>query len=72
MVPKDDTVTEAKLLEELENRKEIKSITALRTMIGPTVPASTVPDTLLKKLQSKNYDRIALNVDVEYEGKSCL
>lgn len=69
MVPKDDTVTESKLLDEIENMKEIKSITALRTMIGPAVPASSVPDTLLKKLQSENYDRIVLNVDAEYEGK---
>ena len=70
MVPKDDMVSESKLLDELENMKEVTSITALRTMIGPAVPASSVPDTLLKKLQSENYDRIVLNVDAEYEGKN--
>ena len=69
MIPKDDTVTESKFLDELEKRKEITSITALRTMVGPAVPASSVPDTLLKKLQSKNYDRIVLNVAADYEGE---
>ena len=70
MVPKDDTVTETQLLDELENMNKIKSITALHAMIGPAVPASSVPDTLLKKLQSENYDRIVLNVDAEYEGEA--
>ena len=70
MVPKDDTVTETKFLDELENMNKIKSITALHAMIGPAVPASSVPDTLLKKLQSENYDRIVLNVDAEYEGEA--
>lgn len=70
MIPKDDTVTESKFLAELEKRKEITSITALRTMIGPAVPASSVPDTVLKKLQSKNYNRIILNVAADYEGKT--
>ena len=70
MVPKDDVVTESELLDKLENVKEIKSITALRAMIGPLIPASSVPNTLLQKLQSENYDRIVLNVDAEYEGKA--
>ena len=70
MVPKDDTVTETKFLDELENMNKIKSITALHAMIGPAVPASSVPDTLLKKLQSENYDRIVLNVDAESEGEA--
>ena len=70
MVPKGDTVTETQLLDELENMNKIKSITALHAMIGPAVPASSVPDTLLKKLQSENYDRIVLHVDAEYEGEA--
>ena len=43
-------------------------MTALREMVGPAVPASSITDTLLKKLQSDKYDRIVLNVAVDYEG----
>lgn len=68
MVPKDDTVTEGKLLDELNEMPEITSITALREMLGPAVPVSMIPDKLVKKLQSDNYDRIVLNVAVDYEG----
>ena len=69
MVPKDDTVTEQKLLDELNDLPEVTSMTALREMVGPAVPASSIPDKLLKKLQSENYDRIVLNVAVDYEGE---
>lgn len=68
MVPKDDTVTEQKLIDELNDLPELNSMTALREMVGPAVPASSIPDTLLKKLQSDKYDRIVLNVAVDYEG----
>lgn len=69
MVPKDDTVTESKMLDELSNLEEVNSMTALRKMVGPAVPASSIPDTLLKKLQSEKYDRIVLNVAADYEGE---
>ena len=68
MVPKGDDVTEQKLLDELKELPELSSVTALREMIGPAVPASSIPDTLLAKLQSENYDRMVLNVAVDYEG----
>lgn len=68
MVPKDDTVTEQKLIDELNELPELNSMTALREMVGPAVPASSIPDSLLKKLQSDKYDRIVLNVAVDYEG----
>ena len=69
MVPKDDTVTEQKLLDELSDLPEVSSMTALREMVGPAIPASSIPNELLKKLQSENYDRIVLNVAVDYEGE---
>ena len=69
MVPKDDIVTEQKLINELNDLPELNSMTALREMVGPAVPASSIPDPLLKKLQSDKYDRIVLNVAVDYEGK---
>lgn len=68
MVSKDDTVTEQKLIDELNDLPELNSMTALREMVGPAVPASSIPDPLLKKLQSDKYDRIVLNVAVDYEG----
>lgn len=38
-------------------------------MIGPAIPASSIPEELLKKLQSEKYDRIVMNVSADYEGK---
>lgn len=69
MVPKNETVTEGKLLDELEALPQINSITALQKMIGPAIPASSIPEELLKKLQSEKYDRIVMNVSADYEGK---
>lgn len=69
MVPKDDAVTEEKLLDELEALPQMNSITELRKMIGPAIPASSIPEKLLKKLQSEKYDRIVMNVSADYEGK---
>lgn len=66
MVPKGDTITEQKLLDELKEVPEITSMTAIREMIGPAVPASAIPDKLLKKLQSENYERMVLNVAVDF------
>ena len=69
MVPKDDTVTEEKLLDELEALPQMNSITALQKMIGPAIPTSSIPEELLKKLQSEKYDRTVMNVSADYEGK---
>ena len=69
MVPKDNTVTEEKLLDELEALPQMNSITALRKMIGPAIPASSIPEELLTKLQSEKYVRIVMNVSADYEGK---
>lgn len=38
-------------------------------MISPAIPASSIPEELLKKLQSEKYDRIVMNVSADYEGK---
>lgn len=69
MFPKNETVTEGKLLDELEALPQINSITALQKMIGSAIPASSIPGELLEKLQSEKYDRIVMNVSADYEGK---
>ena len=38
-------------------------------MIGPAIPASSIPEELLTKLQSEKYVRIVMNVSADYEGK---
>ena len=68
MVPRGDDQKEKELAQELEEMDEVKSITALRGMLGNSLPAGMVPNALLEKLQSDNYDRMVLNVGVDYEG----
>lgn len=68
MVPRGDDQKEQKLITELQEIGEVKSITALRGMLGNSLPSGMVPDKLLQKLQSDKYDRMVLNVTVDYEG----
>ena len=68
MVPKGDATTEKKLSKELNDLENVTSITSLVDMLGPTIPESMVPEKLLKKLRSDNYDRMVLSVAVDYEG----
>ena len=37
-------------------------------MLGPAIPDSMIPDTLLSKLRSSHYSRMVLSVGVPYEG----
>lgn len=68
MVPRGDVVTEKKLVDALNETEEITSITSLVGILGTTIPAEMVPDSLLSQLQSEHYDRMVLSVEADYEG----
>lgn len=68
MVPRGDDVREKQMLDELETLPEITSITSLRGMVSGAVPVQMLPDRIISQLQSENYDRMVINVAVDYEG----
>lgn len=67
MIPSSDK-TERALCKELKKEDNILSVTALTEMLGPAIPDSMIPDTLLSKLRSGHYSRMVLSVGVPYEG----
>lgn len=69
MVPKGDVVTEQKLSDRLHEIEEITSITSMVDILGTTIPQEIVPEDLLSQLESEDYSRMVLSVDVDYEGK---
>ncbi len=68
MVPKGNDSKEKQLVEEIENLDNVKSVTAVRSMIGNSIPSAMLPSRFLSKLQSDNYGRMVINVGVGYEG----
>ena len=69
MVPGGDDVKERRLAQELKELEEITSVTALADILGPSIPADILPDSLLEQLESEHYRRMVLSVAVDYEGE---
>lgn len=69
MVPRGNEATERKLQEDLENMDDVTSITSLTGFLGASVPTDMFPAALSDQLQSDNYRRMVVNVDVDYEGE---
>lgn len=68
MVPKGDTKSERTLCEQLDEMDSVVSLTSLTEILGPGVPTEILPDSILEKLQSDNYDRMVISVSEDYEG----
>ena len=68
LVPKGDTATETALSNELHNLQEVSSIISYVDMAGAEIPSAYLDSDTLSLLQSENYSRMVLSVDVNYEG----
>ncbi len=68
IVPKDSTATQAELSESLHKIPQVKSIISYVDTVGETIPEEYLDSGTLSKLNSKNYTRMVLTVDVDYEG----
>lgn len=69
MVPKGDTVTETALSKELHTIPEIKSIISYVDLAGAEIPKEYLDADTLALLESENYSRMVLNVDVPPESE---
>ena len=68
MVPRGNEATERKLSNALSKLDGVKSITSLVDFAGASVPTEMFPSELSDQLESDNYRRMLLSVDVDYEG----
>lgn len=69
LVPKGDTATEKAMLKELKKLDKVSGTIAFVEQAGPEIPYEYLDEETLSKLESDNYSRMVLSVDVDYEGK---
>lgn len=69
LVPKGDTATEKAMLEELKKLDKVSGTIVFVEQAGPEIPYEYLDEETLSKLESDNYSRMVLSVDVDYEGK---
>ena len=69
LVPKDSTATQKKLSDELHTLPQVTSITSYVDTVGAEIPESYLDSETLSQLNSENYTRMVLSVDVDYEGE---
>lgn len=70
LVPKGDTATQTALSDELHALPEITSIISYVDIAGAEIPNAYLDADTLVQLEGENYSRMALSVDVPYEGDS--
>ncbi len=69
MVPKGDTATQTKLSDELHTIDEVSSIISFVDMAGAEIPTEYIDADTLSQIEGKNYSRMVITVDAEYEGE---
>lgn len=68
MVPKGDTATETEMLANIKKLPEVSGVIAFVEQAGAEIPYEYLDKETLDKLESENYSRMVLSVDVDYEG----
>ncbi|MBQ3309675.1 RND family transporter [Candidatus Saccharibacteria bacterium] len=69
LVKSGDRVTEKALSDELHKLPEVTSIISYVDTVGSTIPDSYLDSTTYAKLDSGNYTRMVISVNVPYEGE---
>lgn len=68
MVPRGDEKSERALGNELEDMDKVTSVLSMTSFTGGGIPTDAFPDKLADQLQSDNYRRIVISLDIPYEG----
>ncbi len=68
LVPRGDTAKEKKLSAALKEVSEVTSIISWVDLAGAEIPYEYLDADTLKQLESENYSRMVISLDVEYEG----
>lgn len=72
LLPKGDLEKERKLSSDLKNIDEVSNIISYVDTVGETIPENFIDGDSLKKLNSKNYTRMIVSVNADYEGKDTI
>ena len=68
LVPKDSTATQSELSDALHEVDHITSIISYVDTVGAEIPEEYLDEGTLSQLNSENYTRMVLTVDVDFEG----
>lgn len=68
LVPRGNTTAETELCNELKALPKVTSLIAYVEQAGAEIPYEYLDKALLDQLESENYSRIVLSVDLDYEG----
>lgn len=72
LLPKGDLEKERKLSSDLKNIGEVSNIISYVDTVGETIPENFIDGDSLKKLNSKNYTRMIVSVNADYEGEDTI
>ncbi len=72
LLPKGDLEKERKLSSDLKNIDEVSNIISYVDTVGETIPENFIDGDSLKKLNSKNYTRMIVSVNADYEGEDTI
>lgn len=68
LVPKGDTATEKELSAQIKNLSQVTGVISFVDMAGEQIPYEYLSEADLALLESENYSRMVISVDVPYEG----
>lgn len=69
LVPKGDTATETELSDVIKKQPEVTSIISYVELAGAEIPYEYLDEETLSQLESENYSRMVISVDLDYEGE---
>ena len=72
LLPKGDLEKERKLSSDLKNIDEVSNIISYVDTVGETIPENFIDGDSLKKLNSRNYTRMIVSVNADYEGEDTI
>ena len=72
LLPKGDLEKERKLSSDLKNIDEVSNIISYVDTVGETIPENFIDGESLKKLNSKNFTRMIVSVNADYEGEDTI
>lgn len=72
LLPKGDLEKERKLSSDVKNIDEVSNIISYVDTVGETIPENFIDGDSLKKLNSKNYTRMIVSVNADYEGEDTI
>ena len=72
LIPKGNTAREKELSSELKEIPKVSGIISYVDSAGAEIPSVYLEDKLLSKLESENYRRMVISVDVDFEGEETV